>query len=220
MDHLLLDDYIKKYYDSWYSYAKYLCNGLGLRAEAYDVFMSTVLQLLQKKESDLISLLECEQSGEHKLLYYTKVMIKYNVFQIRNIHNRNAMYSYDDISFYSNHYKFSHEIEAEIFGNKGVTDIDNEKRVIESRLRDDSLITPFPTERIDVDSEKISISVRHYIPMNVKGKSGSVRCVIYYTAEVKQKVERKTVKKLKYFPDKGSAMQWALQYKQNINRSL
>lgn len=217
MDHSTLNHYIEQYYDSWLKYTKYLCKCYLPKNEPYDIFMDVMLALLEKKDVDLLPLIDCERDGNRRLLYYTKVMIKYTVFHYMKSCSPPVAYSIDSGSIFLNNAKLADKADPIALVEQPISDTDNEIREIESRLRDDSFITPFPTERTDDNYKNIDISVRHFIPMNVRNKSGSVRCIVNYTAEVTQKVGRQvTSKKKRYFSDKGSAMQWALQYRQNV----
>lgn len=216
MEHYAIDHYIERYYSCWYKYTRYMCNYYGIKAEAYDIFMNVMLQLLEKRESDLTSLIEYERAGSPKLRNYTKVMIKFNVLKVYS--KRACVYSIDDDAFFSGHSRFANEPEINFSDaslSQATCELDNEKRIAESRLRDDSIMTPFPTQCTNAQHDKVRFSVYRNVPQIRK-----TGYTINYIGEIRYKNDNKMVAKRKYFQDKALAMQWSIQTQNAIANSL
>lgn len=79
----LLEKYIRKYYSDWLWCSRRWCSMLGIANEAYDLFADVLLDLWQKPELKLQDLIEHEESGDRKLFFYVRQMIRFDVYEYR-----------------------------------------------------------------------------------------------------------------------------------------
>lgn len=73
-----INKYVQKRYERWLDYASYQCSCVGIADEATDVLNEVLLDLLQKPEDKLISLLTSKSGQYTELDYFVLRMIKLN----------------------------------------------------------------------------------------------------------------------------------------------
>lgn len=73
-----INKYVQKRYERWLDYASYQCSCVGIADEAIDVLNEVLLDLLQKPEDKLISLLTSKSGQYTELDYFVLRMIKLN----------------------------------------------------------------------------------------------------------------------------------------------
>lgn len=80
---IVLEQYVRKYYDHWLGCSHRWCSMLGIPGEAYDLFADALLDLCQKPEAKLRDLVEHEERGDRKLFFYVRRMIRLSVYEYK-----------------------------------------------------------------------------------------------------------------------------------------